>query len=161
MIPFSLLLLQTAPKMLVVGDMAPDVSFSRPDGSTLRLSALKGKVVVVEFSILACPPCRVLAPRLEELAAQEPDVVFLTICADLPEAANELLRLRPKDAKTVFLQDVRKEDRSKMAAWKFGDPGYPSMYVIGKDGRMASRLIMAEEDPLIRLKARIAWAKAK
>lgn len=161
MMLLQLLILQTAVKPLALGDNAPDVTFARPDGSTLRLSSLRGKIVVLEFTILACPPCRALAPRLEELAGKEPTVVFLTVCVDAPDAAAELLRGRPKDAKTVFVQDVRQQDRSKMAAWKFGDPGYPSMYVIGREGKMASRLIMSEDDILVRLRARIAWAKAK
>lgn len=161
MMLLSLLLLQTAIKPLAVGDVAPDVTFSRPDGAALRLSSLRGKIVVLEFTILVCPPCRALAPRLEALAEKEPEVVFLTVCTDAPDAAAELLRERPKGAKTVFVQDVRHDDRSKMAVWKFGNPGFPSLYVIGRDGRMASRLIMGEVDDLVRLKARIAWAKAK
>lgn len=140
----------------VVGNHAPDVAFRRPDGSTLRLASLKGKTVVLEFTMLACPPCRALAPKL---AAKHPDMVFLTVCVDTPEATAELLRGRPKDARTVFVEDLRQPDPSKMATWRFGYLGYPNLFVIGRDGTLASRYLMDDLDRLLpHLESRIAWA---
>ena len=145
----------------IVGEQAPDVAFRRPDGSTLQLSSLRGKIVVLEFGMLACPPCRALEPKLEAMAAKQPDVVFLTVCVDTPEACNELWRRRAKDAKTVFVEDIRQADTSKMSTWKFGYLGYPSLFVIGRDGKMASKYIMEELDTLLpHIGARIAWARA-
>lgn len=151
-----------APKPPVVGDRVPDVAFRRPDGSTLRLASLKGKIVVLEFTMLACAPCRALEPHLEALAAKNPDVVFLTACVDTKEAAAELLRRRPKDAKTVFVEDLRQPDLSKMATWQFGFLGFPNLFVIGRDGTMASRYLMEDLDKLVpHLESRIAWARKR
>lgn len=148
------------PRSPVVGDLAPDVSFRRTDGSSLRLASLKGHVVVLEFTSLACLPCRALAPKLEALAGKNPSVLFLTICVDSQDAARELLRRRPKNAKTFFVQDLPQEDRSMMAIWQFGNPGFPSMFVVGRDGRMSSRLIMSE-DNTSRLEFRIEWSQKR
>lgn len=152
---------QVAPSPPVVGDRAPDVEFRRQDGSALRLASLRGKIVVLEFTALDCPPCRELAPKLEALAAEQPDIVFLTISTDRPEATPRLLALRGKDAKTVFLQDAYDADRSKMAVWKFGNVAVPTMFVIGRDGTMASRLMQGGIDDLPRLKFRIEWARKR
>ncbi len=154
-----MILFQSPPPPPIVGDRAPDVAFRRPDGSTLRLASLKGKIVVLEFTMLACPPCRALAPKLEEMAGKHPEVVFLTVCVDTPQAAAELLRQRPKDARTTFVEDLRQHDKTKRPNWKFGYLGYPNLFVIGRDGTMASRFMMEGIGTLLpHLESRIAWA---
>jgi len=156
-----MILFQQIPHLPVVGELAPDVMFRRADGSSLPLKSLRGRVVVIEFTALNCPPCRELAPKLEEFAAKHPEAVFLTIATDPPANLPRLTALRGKDARTELVQDSYDPDRSKMAVWKFGNVAVPTMFVIGPDGRMASRLIQQGVDGLSHVAERIAWAMKK
>lgn len=49
-----------------VGDMAPDFDLKMPDGSTVKLSSLRGKVVMIQFTATWCGVCRKEMPHIEK-----------------------------------------------------------------------------------------------
>ncbi len=62
------------------GQRFPDLLLTAPDGKPLKLSELRGKVVVLHFWATWCPTCRVELPQFETLRrgfAGRRDIVFL------------------------------------------------------------------------------------
>ncbi len=49
-----------------VGDTAPDFSVKMSDGSTIKLSELRGKVVMLQFTASWCSVCRKEMPFIEK-----------------------------------------------------------------------------------------------
>ena len=57
------------PASVVVGSQAPSFSLTSLDGTTVKSSALKGSIVVLNFWATWCQPCMSEIPELKQLAA--------------------------------------------------------------------------------------------
>lgn len=67
-------------------------------GNSIRAEGLKGKVVVLNFWFMACPPCRKEMPALNALAyeyARQPNVVFIAIAMDDKLHLKEFIKTHP------------------------------------------------------------------
>jgi peroxiredoxin len=114
---------------------APLFNVTSLDGEKLDLEALRGKVVVLNFWFIGCAPCRVEMPGLNQLASEfkGKDVVFIAISSDSAEDLRTFLK------KNTFGYHIVPEG-SKIAQTYELNGAYPTHIVIGRDGRIISRL---------------------
>lgn len=116
---------------LRVGSPAPDFQVPRLDGSTVRLQALRGQPVWINFWATWCTPCREEMPDLVEVArsSQSEGVVMLAI--DVAE--------QPGDVK-AFLKDGGYEslpvalDRTGDVSSAYRVYGFPTHVFIDRQG---------------------------
>ena len=114
---------------LAVGFEMPPVAVTRPDSSTIDLTALRGKPVVINWWQTFCPPCITEIPELNELVEKyaNHDIEFLAI------ANNEMAELTPFLKKHPFTYDVALGDDE--AVQIFGQ-GYPRHVIIDREGKV-------------------------
>jgi thiol-disulfide isomerase/thioredoxin len=134
---------------------APTVSGATLEGGQFQLSALRGKVVVLNFWGSWCAPCRVEGPALQVVAKQEAShgVVFVGVDT----------RDDDRDAALAFLRDIGSDylnidDTSGLVALAFHGTlppdAVPSTIIIDRDGRVAARIVGPTTEP--RLEALLA-----
>jgi peroxiredoxin Q/BCP len=123
------------------GDVAPDFTLPTDDGSTVTLSDLRGRKVIVYFYPAAMTPgCTKQAcdftDSLDSLKAAGYEV--LGISPDKPE---KLAKFRERDSLTLTL--LSDQDRSVMTKW--GAFGEKKMYGKVVQGVIRSTLVVDEE----------------
>jgi cytochrome c biogenesis protein CcmG, thiol:disulfide interchange protein DsbE len=139
------LLRRAAPVPLELGDKAVDFTVPRLDGGEIALRNYRGHVVLVNFWATWCPPCIEETPSLEKFAEQvKPygvDVIGVSVDQDPAALA--------KYIKDYHLTYPIGRDPSQALAWRYGTRLWPETYIIGRDGRVASKIISNTdwEDP--------------
>jgi len=118
---------------------APDVILERPDGSTFRLSELRGKVVVVNFWATWCLPCKLEIPFFNKTyqAYRDQGVEFVGISVDDAgwSEIEKFQRETPIEYQVLY-------DRAKTAGDAFGGLiGLPVTVFIDREGRISYKHI--------------------
>jgi len=128
------------PAPAVAGDMAPDFTLEYTKGNEVTLSALRGKVVMVNFWATWCPPCKEEMPSMERLNKfmADEDFVMLAINADDNgrEVVPDFLKKNPHDF-TVLYDDQGAVKQS------YGVYKMPESFIINKDGTIVEKVIGA------------------
>ena len=113
------------------GMAVPDFSVRTLDGTRLKYSDLKGKVVVLNFWFIGCPACLALEPKLNEFRAKfagTEDVVFLAMTADASAEVKKYF--------TKHRFDYLQATDAAAAMKSFAFSGYPKNIVISRNGEI-------------------------
>ena len=123
-----------------------DIPIALLNGETLRLSDLKGKVVVLNFWASWCPPCRRESPLLERTWRAYADQGVLFVGVDIQD--------NPEDAQAYLdefdLTFPNGTDGDGRITVDYGVIGLPITFFIGAGGIVEGRFVGAlREDRLV------------
>ena len=125
------------------GDQAPDFTVEMIDGSRVTLSALRGKVVLVNFWATWCPPCReelthVQRELIDRFAGR--DFVFLPISRGEERAAGEAFRKQTGHTCPMALDPARE------AYDRYASNYIPRNFLVGPDGKVIAATVGFDEE---------------
>nr|AGC71662.1 thioredoxin family protein [uncultured bacterium A1Q1_fos_2386] len=110
---------------------APDFALKTHDGQEVKLSSLRGRVVLVNFWATWCPTCVVEEPSLERLATQMKNKPFSLLAVSVDENWDLVRQHFPKgSAMTVLL------DKDKKVPQAYGTEKFPESFLIDRDGNI-------------------------
>jgi thiol-disulfide isomerase/thioredoxin len=112
---------------------APDFALDAIDGPPVRLSDLRGRVVIVEFWATWCGPCRMSTPSLNVIArrfSDQPVSVLLINAGETPDAIRDWLGNARYTARVLL--DTTGEVREA-----YGVRGIPRLLILDREGRIA------------------------
>ena len=114
------------------GFAAPDIDLERLDGERVRLSELRGQVVVLNFWASWCPPCRAEMPALQALHEQRGSQGVVVL------AVNSTVQDREQAARDFAAEYVLTFpiglDRDGQATRLYQVRALPSTFFIDRDG---------------------------
>jgi len=111
---------------------APDFALPAMDGGELRLSELKGQVVMINFWATWCGPCRQEMPLLQQLQVKYEPLGFTLVGINVePESAGARAWLEKVPVTFPILFDRQNE-----VAGRFGVQGMPSSVFIDRTGKV-------------------------
>lgn len=117
---------------MAVGEQAPDVEFNAlKDSGTIKLSELRGKVVLLDFWASWCAPCQEELPLLDDMSTRLKGkgiaIVGLSIDENKADAEHFLTR------KSSWALTLGHDPEQKVAD-TFKPPKMPTSYVIDRKG---------------------------
>ena len=111
---------------------APDFALKSHSGENLRLSELRGEVVMINFWASWCGPCRQEMPLLDELYTQYQPLGFTILGVNVeedPSKAKKLLKESPVNFPILFDNKSEVSQLYKVVAM-------PSTVLVDRDGNV-------------------------
>jgi thiol-disulfide isomerase/thioredoxin len=153
-------LLLAAPLILFAEDKKPDLSVGKPapevisqdlNGKKVKLSDLRGKVVVLDIWATWCGPCKKLIPHYREMVKKYKDKPFVLVGVSI-------------DAKKETLVKFMDKEPMPWTHWWNGTGGIakdwdieaiPTIYVLDAKGIIRSKVVGADEEAIEKAVAKL------
>jgi peroxiredoxin len=111
---------------------APDFTLPARDGGNVRLSDLRGQVVMINFWATWCGPCRQEMPLLQQIQAKYAPLGFTLVGINVePDSAAAMTWLKQVSVSFPILFDQK-----NIVAEQFGVQGMPSSVFVDRAGNV-------------------------
>lgn len=117
---------------------APEITVTPLNGNSIKLSELKGKVVLLNFWATWCPPCREEIPSMMKLNSAMAGKPFQMVAVSVDEGGKPAIESFFRTS--GFMLPAYTDPGSK-AATVYGITGVPETFIIDKNGIIVKKVI--------------------
>ena len=127
-----------APPPITKSGPAPDFTLQSLDGTSMRLSDLRGKAVLLNFWATWCSPCKIEMPWFIELQKQYGAQGLQIVGVAMDDSSKEDIAKFAKDMGVNYPVLLGKEEVGDAYG---GVPALPETFFIGRDGKIVDKII--------------------
>ncbi|MBE0641471.1 MAG: TlpA family protein disulfide reductase [Bacteroidales bacterium] len=132
-----------AERKLGIGSIAPEISLPDPEGDTVSLSSLRGKVVLIDFWAAWCSPCRKENPNLRRIYRKFNSMGFEIFGVSLDKARENWLGAIASDSLSwPQVSDLNYWQSEAAATYQV--TSIPHTVLIDREGRIIARKLRGE-----------------
>ncbi|MHA7056809.1 peroxiredoxin family protein [Aquimarina sp. M1] len=131
-----------------IGELAPEFEVTDINGNSYNSKDLLGKVIVINFWFINCPPCRKEIPDLNKLVDtfKDDEVIFLGFATDSEEKLQKFLKKNQFSYHHISVNKLVND---------FGVKGFPTNIIIDKKGKISLNKIGGRDDIYELMKTKI------
>src|SRR5262245_53664877 len=114
----------------------PDLELAGADGGSIRLSQLKGNVILLNVWATWCGPCRMELPIVQKMYDKYSDRNFVVLAVNVDADRNRIEPFKKRYNISLPVYFASPEDAGQMTA-----SGIPSTFIIGPDRSLMDRAV--------------------
>ena len=118
------------------GELFPDLEFAGEEGGTVRLSQLKGNVVLLNVWATWCGPCKMELPIVQRMYDRYSDRNFVVLAVNVDADRKRVEPFLKRFNISLPVYSAAPEDVAQMTAM-----GIPSTFIIGPDRAMLDHVV--------------------
>ncbi|OUU01955.1 MAG: hypothetical protein CBB99_02955 [Bacteroidetes bacterium TMED39] len=127
---------------LEVGAVAPEITLKTPSGKELKLSSLRGKMVLIDFWASWCRPCRAENPKVKVVYDKYKSKGFEIYGVSLDNSKSRWLGAIEQDGLSwKHVSDLK--GWKSIAAQKYKITSIPNTYLIDREGKIIAKGLRA------------------
>ncbi|MGL5891459.1 MAG: redoxin domain-containing protein [Bacteroidia bacterium] len=136
--------MEPRPSQFKIGEIPTDIELQNPEGKMMKLSQLRGKVVLIDFWASWCKPCRMESPNVVAAYKKYNPKGFEVFSVSLDRSTDDWKKAIADDGLLWKWHVLDTQDPNSSAATKYGASSIPRAFLLDREGKIIDTDVRGE-----------------